>query len=134
MKYKVELAERTGLNLSKQTARLDVVGKLQRRQVFTSPRASGKICNGNVRTTAPVELPHQRAADKTGAASDQDPFLPPKILIFVDGGHGSDVTRISDVFHLSTLISSSTAGLLFRSPCSMNFNFVLSKQYTNQTD
>jgi hypothetical protein len=134
MKYKVELAERTRLNLSKQTARLDVVGKLQRRQVFTSPRASGEIRNDDVRATAPVELPHQRAADKTGAAGDQDAFLPPKILIFVDVGHGSDVTRISDVFHLSALISSSTVGLLFRSPCSMNLNFVLSKQYTNQTD
>ncbi len=82
MKHIVELAESAGLNLPEQITRLDIVGKLQRLQVSTPARVDGEIRDDDVRATAPVELPHQRAADKTCAASDQDTVLPPNILFF----------------------------------------------------
>ena len=101
MKHEVELAKSAGLKLSKQIARLDVVSILERRQVPPLTRVGGEIRDDDVRATAPVELPHQGAADKAGAAGYQNAALPPEILIFVDRGHGSNVTRIRRVFHPS---------------------------------
>jgi hypothetical protein len=73
-----------------------------------------EIRDDDVRTTAPVELPYQGAADKAGAAGYQNAALPPKILIFVDRVHGSNVTRIRRVFHPSARIDRPTGGSVWQ--------------------
>ena len=106
MEHAVEPSENARLKLSEQIPWLDIVGKLESLQIPASARMGGKIGDGNVCAAAPVELPHQRAADKAGAAGDQDAaLLPDFTIIGIDGNHSSDVTRISRVFHLSVPIS-----------------------------